>query len=339
MPLDRPEPVQSHSLPQYQKEYPPLYQSQYQPQHQIQYPSHHSKSPKAINSPIYYPSPGPPHPTYTQQHTDGVHPVSHYNYKFAAPPTLDNNITDGRDAASSPSFTVPQLDKYEPSQTIAIGSEKDFGKVSKEFKQTSVLSLQNKEKKINLIGPIKVRATGPNTFSIVDHFDPVEIEMETALKATKLSKREQNKSLANQLDKFYSSTTKRPSIHFDPEVLEEPSLRLHRNPNQSEKITFRHSTTSIPAQVISTPTPNKINAFNLPKSKIANLNTVSDNVTKTQNTINPYKTKVIQTSIDSGTRFRKTDPKYVSNFRFENKQRQNLRVRFEEVGLLHNDIV
>ena len=167
----------------------------------------------------------------------------------------------------------------------------------------------------------------------------MEIEIETFLKETKHNKREQKKSLANQLAKFYSSTTKRPSIHFDPEVLEEPSLRFHRNPNQSEKISFRHSTTSIPAQVISTPTPNKINAFNLPKSKIANLNTVSDKVTRTQKTINPYKRKVIQTSIDSGTNFRQREPKYVSNFRFENKQRQNLRVRFEEVGLLHNQIV
>ena len=156
----------------------------------------------------------------------------------------------------------------------------------------------------------------------------MEIEIETFLKETKHNKREQKKSLANQLAKFYSSTTKRPSIHFDPEVLEEPSLRFHRNPNQSEKITFRHSTTSIPTQVISSPIPNQINDFN----------TVFNNVKINQKTMNPYNTKVIQPSIDFGTSLRQRDPKYVNNFQFENEQRRNLGVRFEEVGLLHNEI-
>jgi len=232
---------------------------------------------------------------------------------------------------------VPQperQEKYEPSQ-IAIGSEQDIGKVLKEFKKTSVLSLQNKEKKINLIGPIKVRATGPKILSIVDKFDPVELEMETVLKETKNRKREQNKSLAYHLEKFYSSTTKRPSIHFDPEILEEPSLRFHRNPNHSEKITFRHSTTSIPAQVISSLIPNQINVFNPSKSKIEHLNSVTGNVTK-----NPYKTKVIQTSIDFGASFRQRDPKYVSSVRFEDKPQQNKRVRFEEISTSeeHKDV-
>ena len=181
-------------------------------------------------------------------------------------------------------------EKYEPSQKIAIGSEKDIGKVLKDFKKTKVLSLQNKEKKINLIGPIKVRATGQKTFSIVEKFDPVEDE--TVLTATKTRKREQNKSLTYHLEKLYSSTTKRPSIHFDPEILEEPSLRFHRNPNHSEKITFRHSTTSIPAQVISSSTLKQINAFNLPKSKILNLNTVSNSVTNNQNKLGLSCTKL-----------------------------------------------
>ena len=55
--------------------------------------------------------------------------------------------------------------------------------------------------------------------------------------------------------------------------------------------------------------------------------------------MNPYNTKVIQTSIDFGTSFMQRDPKYINDFQFENEQRWNLGVRFEEVGLLHKKIV
>ena len=59
--------------------------------------------------------------------------------------------------------------------------------------------MKNSDKRINLIRPIKVRATGPKTFSIVDKFDPIEIEMKIVLTEKKNRKREQQKSLADQL--------------------------------------------------------------------------------------------------------------------------------------------
>ena len=64
------------------------------------------------------------------------------------------------------------------------------------------------------------------------------MEMETVLMENKNRKREQRKGLANQLAKFYSSTTKRPSLHVDPEVLEKPSLKFHSVPKNTEKLFF-----------------------------------------------------------------------------------------------------
>ena len=201
-----------------------------------------------------------------------------------------------------------------------------------DFKKTSVLSLKNSDKKINFIGPIKVKATGPKTFSIVDKFDPIEIEMETVLMENKNRKREQRKGLANQLAKFYSSTTKRPSLHFDPELLEEPSLKFHTIPRNTETLFARHSTTAVPVNAITSPTPNKRNP-----SKALKLHTkqVSKQVTRLTSNLdssNPYKTEVLPTSINIGNSLRQRKPKYVSTFQFENEPGHSLRVRFEEAS-------
>jgi len=187
----------------------------------------------------------------------------------------------------------------------------------KEFKNTNLLSLQNREKKINLIGPIKVRATGPNTFSIVDSIDPIEIEMETVIKETNNKKRGESKNLANHLAFYYSSTTKRPSLHF--EDLEEPSLKFHRTPKRSENISFRHSTTSIPANVISSTSSKQVKLHNPTKS----------DWTLYQEGSNPYKTKVTPASV---ARIGQRQAKQRGSFRFEDDSQHSLKVRFVETS-------
>jgi hypothetical protein len=190
--------------------------------------------------------------------------------------------------------------------------------------------LQNSGKKINLIGPIKVRATGPKTFSIVDTFDPIEIEMKTVLTENKNRKREQHKSLANQLATFYSSTTKRPSLRFEAEVLEEPSLKFHSIPKNTETLFHRHSTTARPVNAITSPAPNLRNPVKPSKSLQPNTNSASKQEITNVDISNPFKTEVLSASI--GNSFRKRKPKDGSTFRFENESVHSLRVRFEEAS-------
>ena len=113
-------------------------------------------------------------------------------------------------------------------------NKQDLADISEE---TDCLIIKNSDKKINLIGPIQVRATGPKIISIVDKFDPIDpIEMKIVITENKNRKREQQKGLSNQLEKFYSPTTKRASLHFDPEVFEEPSLKFHSIAKNTEKL-------------------------------------------------------------------------------------------------------
>jgi len=210
-------------------------------------------------------------------------------------------------------------------KSIAIGSKENIGKVLKEYRETNKFALQNSNKNINLIGPIKVRATGPKTFSIVDNIDPIEIEMETVLTETKNRKREENKSLANHLAKFYS-TTKRPSLHF--EELEEPSLKFHKTPKRTEEITFRHSTTAIPALSSSS---EKVNLYNSPKSELSKYKT-SNHIKTDEESYKPYKTQVLPKSIEIGNVFREREPKFSRSFRFEDESKGSLKVRFVEVN-------
>jgi hypothetical protein len=225
----------------------------------------------------------------------------------------------------------PELKKdIQHIQNIAIGSKKDISKVIQDFKKTSVLLLQNSGKKINLIGPIKVRATGPKTFSIVDKFDPIEIEMRTVLTENKNRKREHHTSLAKQLTTFYSATTKRPSLRFDAEVLKEPSLKFHLIPKNREKLFPRYSTTAQPKNAITSPAPNLRNPGKPSKSLQPNTNSVSKQEITNVDISNPFKTEVLPASI--GDSFRQRKPKDGSTFRFENEPIHSLRVRFEEAS-------
>jgi len=288
----------SHYLPPL---YPvtPVYPIQYRPQ--LPPHTHHHN---------------PYHQTYPPQnlrHDPHAKEVIHYNYKLANTNTHESTLV------SKPTNIQPE---DEQTKRIAIGGKESIGKALEELQETSLLSLQNSDKKINLIGPIKVRATGPKTFSIVDNIDidPIEIEMETDLTEKKDKKREQNKSLAKHLATFYS-TTKRPSLHF--EELEEPSLKFKNTPKKLEKITFRHSTTSIPAL-----SPSSMEDF--VKSDLSKYQNSNHIRTNTENS-NPYKTKVLPKSIKFGNILKQREPKKQSSFRFEDESNSSLKVRFVEI--------
>ena len=161
----------------------------------------------------------------------------------------------------------------------------------KEFNKTSVLELQNKEKKINLIGPIKVKVIGPNTFSIVHSGNSIKDEMEKDSKKTKNGKRE------NTIGNFYKTTTKRPSIHFEPEE-ESETDKTHYTNIYGENLSFRHSTTARP------------------------LNSVS------------HSSKQDEPSYILPHNIGQRKPKYNQSVRFADEALPSLRVRFEEVKIL-----
>ena len=144
--------------------------------------------------------------------------------EFILSTTTVNPIT-----SSSPSINLSTSvhSKLDFEQKVAVGSKHHIDNLFNELEQGSpLISLYDENRKIKLVGPIAVRATGPQTFTIVD---PGDLEAHKPIRGQppgheiKLDQSEGHKTVKrdylhspNLIQEEKQKTTKRPSLHFEP---------------------------------------------------------------------------------------------------------------------------